>query len=110
MKYTLKRLSDRKGDSGQLSQAIQWNLNGSYSSKVSNRPTIGCSMLVGSIYARTNSTQDFWLTTPIIEIIKEIKDENFDYVRFRTENSEYEWWINDYPDNLDNNYNNSKSK
>lgn len=103
MKYTLRRLSDKKGDSGQLSEAIQWNPNGTYSSTISDRPVIGCSMLVGSVYARSYSTQDFWLTTPIIEIIKEIKDENFDYVRFKTENSEYEWWINDYPDNLDDN-------
>ena len=85
---TLKRVSDGKGDQGGLSQAIKWNEDSTFKEVVSDRPTIGCSMYVGSVTARSYSYQDYWLTTEITEILEE-KD---DYVKFKTKNSEYEWW------------------
>jgi hypothetical protein len=88
----LKRVSDGRGDEGALSQAIRWyaggKKKGQFKKVVSDRPTVGCSMLVGSVTARSFSTQDYWLTTVVLEII----EDRGDYVRFRTENSEYEWW------------------
>lgn len=90
----LKRLSDNKGDQGSLSQAIAWNEDGSFKEVLSNKPIIGCSMLVGSQSARSYSSQDYWLTTLVTEIIEEKTDENDRlYVKFKTENSIYEFWL-----------------
>lgn len=83
----LRRTSDGAGDMGARSEAIAWE-NGVFKEIVGNRPTLGCSMIVGGVTARTYQQQDYWLTTVITEIIEERQD----YVRFKTENSEYEWW------------------
>lgn len=48
-------------------------------------PIVGCSLLVGSVTARTYSNQDYWLTTEITEIIKKTKK----YWTFKTKNSTY---------------------
>lgn len=84
----LYRVSDGKGDSGGLSQAIKWNEDGSFKEVVSTRPTVGCSMYVGSVTARSYSDQDYWLTTVVTEILEETDS----YVKFKTGNSIYEWW------------------
>lgn len=97
MSFHIKRLHDGVHESGGLSQAIAWKEDGTFDSVVGNTPTVGCSMLVGSNTARTYSDQDYWLTTPIIEILEEINNDTVHYVRFRTENSEYEWWTGKYP-------------
>jgi len=93
----LRRTSDRAGDSGSRSEAIAWNENGSFKEIVGRRPAIGCSMLVGSVTARSYSRQDYWLTTPVTEILEEITNEDCDYVKFSTGNSIYEWWEGEYP-------------
>jgi hypothetical protein len=74
-------------DGGGCSQAIKWNEDGTFKEVVSNRPTVGCSMLVGSVTARSFSNQDYWLTTEVLEILEETEEK----VRFRTKNSIYEW-------------------
>ncbi len=84
----LKRISDGAGDEGSRSEAIAWNEDGTFKEVVGRKPVVGCSMLVGSVTARSYSRKDYWLTTPVTEILEERQD----YVRFRTENSEYEWW------------------
>lgn len=84
----LRRISDGAGDEGSLSQAIAWNPDRTFKEILGHRPTIGCSMLVGSVVARSYDNQDYWLTTVVTEILEERED----YVRFKTENSEYEWW------------------
>lgn len=84
----LRRISDGKGDVGARSEAIAWNPDGRFKKIVGRRPVVGCSMLVGSVIARTYDSQDYWMTTVITEILEERED----YVRFKTENSEYEWW------------------
>ena len=76
-----------KGDSGGRSEAIVWNSDGTFKEIVGYRPVVGASMLVGSVTARTYESQDFWLTTPVVEILEERED----YVKFRTKNSIYEW-------------------
>ncbi len=84
----LRRISDDAGDMGARSEAIAWNEDGSFKEIVGRRPVVGCSMLVGSVTARTYQHQDYWLTTPVTEILEERED----YVKFKTGNSEYEWW------------------
>lgn len=85
---SLRRISDGVGDQGGCSQAIEWNDDGTFKSVVSDRPVIGCSMLVGSMTARSYSKQDYWLTTVVTEIL----EDNEDYVKFKTQNSIYEWY------------------
>jgi hypothetical protein len=93
----LKRTYDSAGDSGARSEAIAWHEDGKFKEIVGRRPTIGCSMLVGSVTARSYSSQDYWLTTPVTEILEEITNDDTDYVKFRTGNSVYEWWEGTYP-------------
>ena len=88
----LSRIGDGAGDSGSRSEAIQWKENGTLDKVVSNRPTLGCSMLVGSVTARSYSRQDYWLTTPVTEILEEKESEEGIYVKFKTGNSTYEFW------------------
>lgn len=84
----LVRMSDGDGDSGARSEAILWNEDGTFKEIVSNRPTIGCSMLVGSITARSYYSQDYWLTTEVTEILEETEN----CVKFKTGNSIYKWF------------------
>lgn len=84
----LKRLSDGKGDSGARTEALKYNKNSKKLEVVGNKPTLGCSLLVGSVTARSYSNQDYWLTTEITEILEETDN----YVKFKTLNSIYEWF------------------
>lgn len=79
-----------RGDSGPLSEALVWPQEGGYPKAEGNRPKIGCSMKVGSIYARSFSAQDYWLTTPIVEILEDSENQ----VKFKTRSgSIYTWKI-----------------
>ena len=84
----LIRISDGKGDVGSRVEAIRWNKDRTFKEIVGNKPVIGCSLLVGGVTARSYSSQDYWLTTVITEILEE-KD---NYIKFKTENSIYEFW------------------
>jgi GTP1/Obg family GTP-binding protein len=79
-------------EQGQRVEAIQWTEDGKFDKIVGSVPTVGCSVLVGSVTARSYSSQDYWLTTKVTEILEEKKTDDglYEYVRFRTENSEYE--------------------
>jgi ribosome-interacting GTPase 1 len=83
----LRRLKDNKTESGARSEAISWNEDGTFKEVVSHKPVVGCSMLVGSITARSYSNSDYWLTTVVTEILEERQG----YVKFKTMNSIYEW-------------------
>lgn len=97
MTYSLRRTRDGAGDSGQMSDVITpiWDENHKLIDKIienNARPKVGAAMMVGSGYARSYSAQDWWMTTPITEILEERRDEDgTEYVRFKTGNSEYEW-------------------
>jgi hypothetical protein len=55
------------------------------------KPRVGVVMRVGSITPRTFSA-DWWQTTPVTEILEEhTDDEGNQWVRFKTQNSEYVW-------------------
>ena len=97
MAFHLKRISDGIGDDGSCSQAIKWDSEGKFKKVIDFKPTVGCAMLVGSVTARSYSNKDYWLTTLVTEILEEIKDNDTHYIRFKTENSEYEWWNGVYP-------------
>lgn len=85
----LRRVSDGAGDAGSRVEAIRWKEDGTFKEIAGNRPVVGCSLLVGSVTARSYSDKDFWLTTKVTEII----EERDDYVRFKTGNSEYELFL-----------------
>jgi hypothetical protein len=86
---SLKRVHDGAGDQGARVEAIRWNEDGTFKGVEGDRPIVGCSLLVGSITARSYSNQDYWITTKVTEIL----DEREDYVRFKTGNSEYELFL-----------------
>jgi len=52
---------------------------------VGNKPTVGQVLRVGTVTAGMFSDQDWWMTTPITEIISETDDE----IKFKTKNSIY---------------------
>lgn len=97
MSFNLRRTRDGEGDSGARSQAIKFDKYGNFEEVAGYKPTIGCSILVGSLSARSYSNQDWWMTTAVTEIIEEIENDDVHYIRFKTGNSEYEWWNGDYP-------------
>lgn len=82
----LKRVYDGAGDSGARIEAIRWNDDGTFKEIAGDKPIVGCSLLVGSVTARSYSDQDYWLTTVVTEIL----EERDGYIRFKTSNSEYE--------------------
>lgn len=88
----LVRVSDGEGYSGSLVESIAWNEDGSFKEVTGSKPTVGESLKVGTVTAGMFTNRDFWLTTPITEIIKEEKNEEgkLTYVMFKTENSVYE--------------------
>ena len=87
MSYSLKRLEDGAGDSGPMSESIEWKENGDHIITPDSRPIVGQSMKVGSYTSRSYSSQDWWLTTPVSIIL----DEQENLVTFKTGNSVYEW-------------------
>ncbi len=78
-------------EQGARVEAIAWNEDKTFKEVVDRKPVVGCSLLVGSVTARSYSDQDYWLTTVVTEILEEEKDEEgyLKFVRFKTKNSEY---------------------
>jgi len=90
MPYALTRERDGVGDSGPVCDIIAYDeeCQRSYILEDTHRPQVGCCVRVGSLYARSYSSQDWWLTTPITEILEETESS----MRFKTRsNSIYEW-------------------
>lgn len=95
----LRRTHDGAGDQGSRVEAISWNEDGTFKAIEGSKPIVGCSVLVGSATARSYSSQDYWLTTPVTEILEELYEddgEHLKYVRFKTGNSEYELYSESY--------------
>jgi len=91
----LRRVHDGEMEEGAMSQAIAWNEDGTFKEVVDYRPVVGCSMRVGSVTARSYSSRDWWMTTVVEEILEEKMEGDLLYVKFRTQNSMYEWWGGD---------------
>ena len=87
MKYSLRRVSDQMGDAGPMFVLFRQGPDGIERKEQPEKPEIGWGVQVGSIYARSFSSQDWWATTPVTEILEEREN----YMRFKTQNSEYEW-------------------
>lgn len=93
MTYSLYRTSDGAGDSGTMSTAYWLNKEDErgYSHEDNAEPRVGVSMRVGSSYGRSYSSQDWWQTTMITEILETRETPDGKYIRFKTWKSEYEW-------------------
>jgi hypothetical protein len=78
-------------EQGQRVEAIAWNEDKTFKEIVDSKPVVGCSLLVGSVTARSYSAQDYWLTTVVTEILEEELDAEgyLEFVKFKTKNSEY---------------------
>ena len=61
-------------EQGQRVEAIAWNEDRTFKEVVDTKPVVGCSLLVGSVTARSYSAQDYWLTTVVTEILEEERD------------------------------------
>ena len=84
-RYSLKRERDGRGDSGPMFRSI----DPSTGKKKGEEGEIhmGCAIQCGTFFARSYSAQDWWLTTPVTEIL-EISDDG-NTVKFKTGNSIY---------------------
>jgi hypothetical protein len=96
MPFHLRRISDDRRWSGLRSEAITWDEESAIGRVDGHQPELGKSILVGHI-----SSSDTWITTTIEEVLEEIRTEDVDYIRFRTQNSEYEWWNGVHPKEKD---------
>ena len=86
---------NHKGDSGPMSIAHQVDLeNNKFTGFVKERaePEVGCCMQVGSHYSRSYEAQDWWMTTPVTEIVsRDVEEDGTVTVVFKTKNSTYKW-------------------
>lgn len=87
-RYTLIRDRDGAGDSGPMLNAIWHDDEGNVQSEP-NVLEVGKHVQCGSPYARSYSAQDWWLTTPVSEIIKQGEEDDIKFVVFKTGNSLY---------------------
>jgi hypothetical protein len=88
--YSLVRERDGVGDSGPMCEIIDAESYKPIPNEV--YPRVGCAVRVGSMCARTYSSQDWWCTTPVTEILEEWLDEDgYSHVKFKTKNSTYVW-------------------
>ena len=84
--YHLERESDGAGDTGGMLNAVWLDENGDVQSE-RNVLELGKACQVGSLFARTNAKQDWWLTTPITRFLQ--VDEEKNEFLFQTGNSVY---------------------
>ncbi len=91
MTYLLYRITDNAGDSGIMSQAIWLDEEGKIRIEENARPRVGVAMRVGSSIGRSYAEQDWWMTTPITEILEDYIEDDKEVVKFKTRNSVYVW-------------------
>jgi hypothetical protein len=83
-----------KGDSGGMSTAHKVSQDGRRFEERKDyaEPEVGYCMQVGSHYARSYSAQDWWMTTPVTEIVsRSVLEDGRTEVVFKTKNSTYKW-------------------
>ena len=78
-----KLIRDRDGE-GYLGSRVE-AIDPDTGKVVGYEPMIGKSLLVGTMTGGMFTTRDWWMTSPITEIISETEDE----MRFKTGNSTY---------------------
>jgi len=72
-------------DGGARVEAHKYNDETKQYEVIGHEPIVGSSLLVGSVTARSYSSQDYWLTTVVTEIVEKTDD----YILFNTQNSTY---------------------
>ena len=78
---SLRRLGDGEGYSGSSVQAIKYDPEGKKNPEVVGyEPMVGCCLKVGTVSAGMFTTRDWWMTTPIVEILEKTED----MVKFKT--------------------------
>lgn len=90
MPYSLQKVDGTSGDSGQMSLLV-WEENGEVKYEHNASPRVGCIIRVGSVFGRSYSSQDYWQTSVIEEILDKWNDDDKECVRFKTKNSIYIW-------------------
>jgi hypothetical protein len=89
MTYSLRRDRDGAGDSGPMS-LVAWQLeDGTIKYEHDARPRVGAIVRVGTHGSRSYSSQDYWTTTPVTEILEDTEFR----MRLKTDNSVYTWEI-----------------
>ncbi len=79
-----------RGDQGSFCESLHLDKNNEVVYERDARPAVGKAMRVGSSYARTMQHQDWWLTTPITEILSDTPNE----VVFKTRSGSIYTWRN----------------
>lgn len=79
-----------RGDGGAMSMAIYKGDDGELVFEHDTRPRVGVAMRVGSLFGRTFSSQDWWQTTIITEIVEDTPDK----VVFKTNSGSVYTWTN----------------
>lgn len=80
-----------QGDSGPMSNSILYK-DGEVETTKNSQPVLGECMQVGTYFARTMSSQDWWQTTPVVEILESYEDEKAFNVKFKTKSGSYYHW------------------
>jgi len=83
-RYSLRRESDGRGDSGMMLNAI---CPKEFKAVDKGVIKVGYAVQCGSPFARTMDNQDWWCTTPVSKILS-VNDDKTE-VRFKTGNSIY---------------------
>ncbi len=76
MTYSLYRDGDGAGDSGPMSMIARLNpeAEGGTERLHGEAPRVGWNVTVGAIGSRTYAMQDYWMTTPVTEIVSDITE------------------------------------
>jgi hypothetical protein len=85
--YLQKEGCDYSGDSGPRFLSLKETEEGLKRLGESGEVHVGCHIQCGSINGRSYSSQDYWTTTKVTEIIEAAEDNS--WVRFKTKNSTY---------------------
>lgn len=81
-----------KGDSGSMSNSILYSEGNEPKITEKSQPVIGECMQVGTYFSRTMSSQDWWQTTPVEEILESYEDKKSFNVKFKTKSGSYYHW------------------
>lgn len=92
MTYKLVNKETLSGDSGGTSVLLKADDEGNIEYKSDAEPEIGWCIRVGSAYARTMQTQDWWQTSYIKEILSREDNNNEIRIVFLTESGSIYTW------------------
>jgi hypothetical protein len=80
-RYFLHRDRDDAGDSGSWLEAFDWDNQSAEHEQ--NVIEVGKGVRCGSLYARSFCAQDWWLTTPVKEILEVERNDDDEIVKVR---------------------------